>query len=84
MESYSPSRVKVTKLVPLVNDRSLTFIPLLLFVAIILGFVPYNEFVFVYSLTLDTDVPFNSRVVMTSSLTKPVTRSIITMFGGCT
>ena len=49
MESYSPSRVKVTKLVPLVNDRSLTFIPLLLFVAIILGFVPYNEFVFVKS-----------------------------------
>ena len=42
---------------PLVNDRFLTLIPLLLFVAIILGLVPYNEFVFVNILTSDTDVP---------------------------
>ena len=82
VESYAPSRVRVTKLVPLVNDRSLTFIPLLLFVATILGFVSYNEFVFVKSLTLDTDVPCNSTVVITSSLTKPVTRSITTILGG--
>ena len=67
---------------PLVNDRSLTFIPLLLFVAIILGFVSYNEFVFVKSLTSDTDVPCSSTSVITSSLTKPVTRSITTIFGG--
>ena len=39
VESYAPSRVKVTKLVALVCDRFLTLIPLLLFVAIILGFV---------------------------------------------
>ena len=64
------------------NDRSLTFIPLLLFVAIILGFVSYNEFVFVKSLTSDTDVPCSSTSVITSSLTKPVTRSITTIFGG--
>ena len=63
---------------PLVNDRSLNFIPLLLFVAIILGFEPYNEFVFVKSLTLDTDVPCNSTSVMTSSLTSFVTLSITT------
>ena len=49
--------MSVTKLTPLVNDRFFTLIPLLLFVAIILGFEPYNEFVFVKSLTLDTDVP---------------------------
>ena len=82
VESYEPSRVKVTKLVPLVYDKFLTLIPLLLFVAIILGFVSYKEFVFLRSLTLDTDVPCNSVSVITSSLTKPVTRSIITIVGG--
>ena len=49
VESYAPSRVKVTKFVALVCDKFLTLIPLLLFVAIILGFVSYNEFVFVKS-----------------------------------
>ena len=34
---YVPSRVKVTRLVPLVNDKSLIFIPFELFVGIILG-----------------------------------------------
>ena len=67
VESYDPSRVKVTKLVPLVYDKFLTLIPLLLFVAIILGFVSYKEFVFLRSLTLDTDVPCNSVSVITSS-----------------
>ena len=84
VESYAPSRVKVTKLVPLVYDKFLTLIPLLLFVAIILGFVSYREFVFVSNLTTETDVPCISTAVITSFLTKPVTRSIITMFGGCT
>ena len=46
MKYIPPSRVKVTTLVPDVNDRSLTLIPLLLFVATILGFVSYKEFVF--------------------------------------
>ena len=82
VESYAPSRVKVTKLVPLVKFRSLTLIPLLLFVAMILGFVSYKSFVFLRSLTSDTDVPCTSTAVITSSLTKPVTRSITTMFGG--
>ena len=82
VESYPPSRVKVTKLVPLVNDRFLTLIPLLLLVAIILGFVSYKEFVFLKSLTSDTDVPFTSTDVKTSFLTDPVTRSITTILGG--
>ena len=67
---------------PLVNDKFLTLIPLLLFVAIILGFVPYREFVFVKSLTSETDVPCISTAVITSFLIDPVTRSIITIFGG--
>ena len=63
-------------------DKFLTLIPLLLLVAIILGFVSYNEFVFVSILTSDTDVPCTSTAVITSFLTEPVTRSITTMFGG--
>ncbi len=82
VESYEPSNVKVTRLVPLVNDRFLTLIPLLLFVAIILGFVPYRELVFVKILTSDTDVPCISTAVITSFLTELVTRSITTIFGG--
>ena len=65
MESYAPSRVKVTKLVPLVYDKFLTLIPLLLFVATILGFVSYKSFVFLRSLTSDTDVPCISTAVIT-------------------
>ena len=82
VESYDPSRVRVTKFVPLVNDRFLTLIPLLLFVAIILGFVSYNEFVFVSILTSETDVPLTSTDVRTSFLVNPVTRSITTILGG--
>ena len=57
VESYDPSRVNLTEFIPLTNSKFLTFIPLLLFVAIILGFESYKEFVFVKSLTSDTDVP---------------------------
>ena len=40
---------------PLVNDKFLTLIPLLLFVGTIFGFVSYNEFVFVNNITSDTE-----------------------------
>ena len=67
---------------PDVKSKSLTLIPLLLFVATIFGFVSYREFVFLKILTSDTDVPCKSVSVRTSFLTRPVTRSIITMLGG--
>ena len=79
---YEPSRVNVTKLVPLVNDRFFTLTPLLLFIAAIFGLVSYKEFVFLSILTSETDVPCRSTSVITSSLIKPVTLSIITIFGG--
>ena len=72
----------MTTFVPDVKSKSLTLIPLLLLVATIFGFVSYKEFVFLKILTSDTDVPCKSVSVRTSSLVKPVTRSIITMFGG--
>ena len=67
---------------PDVKSKSLTLIPLLLFVATIFGLVSYKEFVFLKILTSDTDVPCKSTDVKTSFLVKPVTRSITTILGG--
>ena len=64
-----PSRVSATTLVPLVNDKFLTLIPLLLLVATIFGLVSYKEFVFLSILTSETDVPCNSDLVTISELT---------------
>ena len=77
-----PSRVNATTLVPLVNDKFLTLIPLLLLVATIFGLVSYKEFVFLSILTSETDVPCNSDLVTISELTWPVTLSITIILGG--
>ena len=80
VESYVPSRVKVTT--GAVYDRFLTLMPLVLLVATIFGFVSYRELVFLSMVTLETDVPCNSETVTMSVFTCPVTRSITTILGG--